>query len=292
MGGLCYFGYTYQDDIYVYYQYNVLKVRDNIKIDKNEYFKDYDYNYVQNTDDFLAKDRNHLVNIFYTIVNSGVNEFTFYCSDEYKKCINDTVELVKDEDTLSNINNFVHPYNSFLNITTSYDDYGKIVVKVDKVYSGEDIKKINDKVDSIIKNNINDKMSIKKKITVIHNYIINHGKYATDGIRKNNPSKKYNKADDILLDGYGLCSAYADAMAIFLNKLGVNNYKIASKSHIWNLVNINNKWLHVDVTWDDPVTRNGVDKLEKMFLLINSDRLDELNVKKHKFDKDIYSEIK
>ena len=68
-------------------------------------------------------------------------------------------------------------------------------------------------------------MSNKKKITIIHNYIINHGKYATDSIRAKNPNKQYNKANDILIDGYGLCSSYADAMAIFLHRLNINNYK-------------------------------------------------------------------
>lgn len=292
MGGLCYFGYLHQDEIYVYYMYNVKKVRDNIRIDKNDYYKDINYKYVQNTNDFLAKDQKHLTNIFYTIVNSGVNSFTFYCSDEYSTCIDDTVSLVKNDDVLSNINNFVHPYNSFENINTSYDKYGKIVVKIDKVYTDDDIAKINSKVDQVLKAYTNSSMSTKRKITVIHDYIINHGKYASDNVRKNNPNKKYNKANDILFGGYGLCSSYSDAMAIFLNKLNVNNYKIASSSHIWNLVYINKKWLHLDVTWDDPVTRDGSNELAQIFLLIDNDRLKDLNVKKHKYDKNVYLEAK
>lgn len=292
MGGLCYLGYKHQDEIYVYYQYNVKKVRDNITITKNKYFKDVDYKYVQNTNDFLAKDKKHLINIFYTIVNSGVDNFTFYCDDSYEKCIDDTILLVRNDDILSNINNFVHPFNSFENISTSYDKYGKVVVTVERVYSNQDIAKLETKVDSIIKNNITSKMSTKQKITVIHDYIINHGNYVTDSIRKKNPDKKYNKANDILLDGYGLCSSYADAMALFLNKLNVNNYKIASTSHIWNLVYINKKWVHLDVTWDDPVTRDGSDRLEKTFLLISNKELKNLNVKKHKYDKNVYIEAK
>ena len=291
-GGICYFGYTHQDEIYTYYQYKVLKVRDNLKINKNEYYKNVNYNYIQNTDDFIAKNPKHLMNIFYTIVNSGTTEFTFYCSDEYTNCTNDTVSLIKNDEILSDINNFVHPYNSFENIHTSYDKYGKVIVKIDKVYTNDDINKINSVVDKILKNNITSKMSNKKKITIIHNYIINHGKYATDSIRAKNPNKQYNKANDILIDGYGLCSSYADAMAIFLHRLNINNYKIASNTHIWNLVYLNNKWLHVDVTWDDPVTSNGTNKLEKIFLLIDTKRLKELNIKKHDYNKNVYSEAK
>ena len=100
MAGLCGLGYYYQDEIYVYYQEEVLKVKDNITISKNDYFKDNNYEYVQNTDDFIAKDKKHLKNIFYTIINSGIKEFTFYCDENYTNCQKDIDNMVKDQDLL------------------------------------------------------------------------------------------------------------------------------------------------------------------------------------------------
>ena len=290
VGGFYYIGKNYQDEIYVYYRENILKVKDNIKIKKNEYYKNNDYYYVQNTDDFVAKDKKHLKNIFYTIINSGNKNFTFYCSDKYKNCINDVVEMVNNKDTLSDVNNFVHPYNSFESINASYDKYGQIDLTINKVYTDEDIEVLNKEVNKIIDKKINKKMSTKKKIETIHNYIINNGKYATDKIRKKHPDKSYNKANDILIDKVGLCSAYSDAMALFLYEFGVDNYKIASENHIWNLVKVNKKWLHLDLTWDDPVTQTGVQKLEKVFLLIDNKELKELKVKQHNYNKNIYKE--
>lgn len=281
---------NYKDEIYLYYRDNILKVKNNIKLDKNEYYKETDYSYVQNTNDFIAKDRKHLLNIFYTIINSGTENFRFYCNNDYTNCVNDIEQLVKDKDTLSHINNFVHPYNSFKNINTSFDEYGEVNVKVNKVYSKEDITLLNNKTDEIINKEIKQNMNERQKITAIHNYIINNGRYATDKIREKNPNNNYNKANDILIDGYGLCSSYADAMAIFLNKLGIENYKIASDVHVWNLVHINNKWLHLDLTWDDPITTSGKDRLENIFLLINNDRLKELKVEKHDYNKEVYKE--
>ncbi len=289
-GAFLYIQKNYKDEIYLYYRDNILKVRENIKINKNEYFKNKNYKYVQNTNDFVAKDKNHLLNIFYTIINSGQETFTFYCDDSYTNCKQDIVSLIDNKDTLSSINNFVHPYNSFEKVSTTYDDYGQIDIKVEKVYSQNDILLINKKVDEIINKEIKNNMNNKQKIEAIHNYIINHGKYATDKIREKNKDKQYNKANDILLDGYGLCSSYADAMAIFLHRFGIDNYKIASDSHIWNLVNIDNKWLHLDLTWDDPITTDGKDKLEKLFLLIDNKRLKDLKVKQHEYDKNIYKE--
>ncbi len=291
IGGISYYiEKNYKDEIYIYYRENILKVKENIKINKNEYFKNKDYKYVQNTSDFVAKDKKHLLNIFYTVINSGQTEFTFYCDDNYKDCTKDIVELVNNEETLSNINNFVHPYNSFKKVSTTYDKYGEINLKIEKVYTQEDIELINNKVNEIVNKEIKSNMKDKEKIETIHNYIINHGRYATDSIREKNKDKEYNKANDILIDGYGLCSSYADAMAIFLYKFGIDNYKIASSEHIWNLVNINNKWLHLDLTWDDPITSNNKDKLEKLFLLIDNKELKKLNVKKHDYNKEIYIE--
>lgn len=290
VGIFYYIGVNYQDEIYMYYRENILKVKENITIEKNEYYKDKNYSYVQNTNDFIAKNKKHLLNIFYTIINSGSDEFTFYCDEKYTSCTNDVIALVDNKETLSHVNNFVHPYNSFENISVSYDDHGEVNIKIIKVYTKSDIDSINARVESIIKKQIKKGMTNKQKIETIHNYIINHGKYATDKIRKNNSDKTYSKANNILIDGYGLCGSYADAMAIFLNKLGIDNYKIVSDSHIWNLVKINNKWLHLDLTWDDPITHDGLDKLEKLFLLIDNKKLKELNVEKHNYNKSIYKE--
>ena len=290
VGGFYYIGTHYQDEIYIYYRENVKKVKQDIKLEKNEYYKDKNYSYVQNTNDFVAKDKKHLINIFYTVINSGANKFTFYCDENYKNCTKDVVELISNKDILSNVNNFVHPYNSFETINASYDEYGQVDLTINKVYTKEDIQVLNTKVQKIINKKIKKNMSNKQKIKTIHDYIINNGRYATDKIRKKHPNKDYNKANDILIEGVGLCSAYSDAMALFLYEFGIDNYKIASDNHIWNLVKINNKWLHLDLTWDDPVTQTGVQKLEDIFMLIDNKELKELKVTQHKYDKNIYKE--
>ena len=290
VGGFHYIGTHYQDEIYIYYRENVKKVKQDIKLEKNEYYKDKNYSYVQNTNDFVAKDKKHLINIFYTVINSGTNKFTFYCDENYKNCTKDVIELISNKDILSNVNNFVHPYNSFETINASYDEYGQVDLTINKVYTKEDIQVLNTKVQKIINKKIKKNMSNKQKIKTIHDYIINNGRYATDKIIKKHPNKDYNKANDILIEGVGLCSAYSDAMALFLYEFGIDNYKIASDNHIWNLVKINNKWLHLDLTWDDPVTQTGVQKLEDIFMLIDNKELKELKVTQHKYDKNIYKE--
>ena len=83
-------------------------------------------------------------------------------------------------------------------------------------------------------------------------------------------------------------------MAIFLNHYNINNYKISSNNHIWNLVNTDNSWSHIDATWDDPITTSGKDILIDDFFMIKTDELfqkdSELQKGSHDFNKSIYKE--
>ena len=82
----------------------------------------------------------------------------------------------------------------------------------------------------------------------------------------------------------------ADSMKLFLDRLNIPNYKISSENHIWNLVNVDNNWYHLDLTWDDPVTSNGTDVLEYDYFLITTTELEELESDQHNFDIKIYKE--
>ncbi len=284
--------YYYRQEINTFYLEHFQPQKKNVTLnDKNQYYKDESYNYVQTTNDFLAKDKQHLLNIYYTIINSGIDHFTFYCSKEYENCLNDVVEIANNKTTLSNINSFVHPFNSFSNIETKYDTLGKITIKINKSYTEEQINAINDKVDDIINKelkNINEKKEIVK---LAHNYIINHSKYDSDKSDKNINNYLSSIAYGPLLQGYGICGGYTDAMAIILDRFNIPNFKIISENHIWNAVKIDGKWYHLDLTWDDPVTSDGSDVLEYNFFLITTKELENLEKTQHVFDQSVFKEM-
>ncbi len=82
-------------------------------------------------------------------------------------------------------------------------------------------------------------------------------------------------------------------MSLLLDKLGIKNFKIASKTHVWNAVYINNQWLHLDLTWDDPVSERGP-ILDHKYFLITTDELvkaDGDDIDTHVFDKTVYLEF-
>ena len=81
-------------------------------------------------------------------------------------------------------------------------------------------------------------------------------------------------------------------MAIYLNKLNIKNYRISTTEHVWNLVNLDNSWLNLDVTWDDPVTSDGSDMLMYDYYLISTSDMLNKDTTQHNFNQDVYIEAK
>lgn len=81
-------------------------------------------------------------------------------------------------------------------------------------------------------------------------------------------------------------------MELILERLGVESYKVASDNHVWNALNLDNNWYHLDLTWDDPVTPDKVQIIDDSFLLIDTKKLLEVEADEHQFDQDIYAELK
>lgn len=288
------FGFTFafRKPLYNLYRTYIVKEQKEVVLTaSNDYSRDYSFNFVSLTDDFSPKNYQDLLNIYFTILNSGEDEFSFYCQDDYKECLTDVDNLANDQKTLSAINNFVHPFNSFKHLETTYDDYGKVTLKIDHIYNSSEIKLINAKVKEIEKEIWNSTMNDEEKIKQAHNYIINNSKYDKDRSDNNIVNYKSDTAYGTLLEGYSLCGGYTDAMELFLENLNIKSYKIASENHVWNAVNLNNTWYHLDLTWDDPITNDGSDILEYNFFLITTPELEEIENEQHNYDKTIYSEL-
>lgn len=284
--------YIYKEEIAGFLVNNILigeKVVSDIKY--NEYFKEKNYNFVSNTTNFIVENRQEILDVFYTILNSGMTEFTFYCSDDYIGCIEEVDNISNDRALLSNINNFVNTYNSFKDIvTTRYEANGRIEVQVTYLYDNDKIKKINLKVKELIASLIDDTMSEREKIKAIHDYIVQNTKYDSNRSDYNVVNYESNTAYGLLFENYAICSGYSDTMQLFLNKLNIPNIKIASENHIWNLVYIEDSWLHLDLTWDDPVLEDGREIIDYSYFLINTEELYNKKDNQHYFDENIYKE--
>lgn len=260
--------------------------------DTNEYEKDVDISYVRQTTDFEPDSYQEILNIYYTALNSGWTEFTFYCPARYETCLDDIKTISKDQSNLlSHINNFVNTYNSYSNIYTTYYKTGKIKLEIVRLYDSYTIQKIETKVDEIINNLIVNTDTNTTKIQKIHDYIINNTKYDSKKIDNiHDATYKSNTAYGLLYENYAVCSGYTDTMAIFLDKFNITNVKVATAKHVWNLVYLDNKWYHLDLTWDDPVSSDGKEILSQTFFLISGEKIRSLETEEHNFDTNIYPE--
>jgi len=250
----------------------------------NEYKRNFDFVSFSNTDDFNPTNKFDIINIYYNILNNGYDTFTFYCSSLYDSCVDDILEIGNNKELLSKINNYVHPFNSFSEIKTKIKG-NSVTIKIYKKYDGDKINTINNKLVDIV-NSLNlDSLDNRKKIEKIHDYIIDNTIYDENQVLKTSIYDS-TSAYGSLIEGYSVCSGYSDAMAIFLDYLGIPNIKVSSENHIWNLVNIDNQWLHLDLTWDD----TGNVKYNNNYFLITKERLFSLDTKEHNYDDNFFLE--
>lgn len=278
---IVYFVYINLDDITKDLKALIISKNDLVIKEPNSYKVDYTFENFNYKVSYVPYNKEELIDIYFNVLNNGYNEFTFYCPKEYKNCTKDVESIGNDSKLMSNINNYVHPYNSFKTIKTKVSSNNEITLEIQKKYSEEKINKINELVNNVISeldlNNIDDLTKIER----IHNYILNHTVYD-----KNTNNFDINSAYGSLIEGHAVCSGYADAFSIFMNIYKIPNIRVSSENHLWNLVYINGKWLHIDLTWDD--SENN--KYDNNYFLITKEKLFSLNTKEHNFDESFFIE--
>lgn len=281
----------FRNDIANYILKKTNPIKKNLVITNNSYYSNNNLKFVQITDDFNVKNKQDILNVFYTILNSGMNSYEFTCNDNYKECTEDLEKIISDNGSLASINNLVHPYNSYDNISVNISNYGKIDVNIKKIYNNTQIIYINKYIKKFIKDNITNEMSDKDKIKLFHDYIINNTNFDIDTANNNLKNKSISHtAYGLIINHKAICGGYSDIMSIYLYLLNIPNYRIATDEHVWNLILVDNKWQHLDLTWDDPVTSDGSQQLLYDYFLIDTNKLFELDNVQHNFNKNFYLE--
>lgn len=274
---------------YIYKKYLQTEIKQTL-ID-NDYRKKENYEYVKINEETTIKNKNDVIDMIYTFLDAGWNEYMVICDPDYLTCSDDIKQIVQNNSFLTDLSNFVHPYNTFEKVNTTFTSTGKVTLKKENRYSDEQIKMLNEKVDEIYNKYYDSSKNTTENIKIFHDYIINNTKYDsnnTTGLSNVNSSTAYG----VLIDGSGICSGYTDAMQLFLERLNVKNYRISSSSHVWNLVYVEGKWLHLDLTWDDPIMSDGSEALNDDYFLIDTNTLISKDDGEHNFDNSIYIEAK
>ena len=123
-------------------------------------------------------------------------------------------------------------------------------------------------------------MSDREKVKAVHDWLCINVAYDVDNYNAGTiPGSSYAVSGPIF-HGKAVCSGYAEAFQTFMDIMGIDcetvtgtatNSSGHTGNHAWNRVKIDNQWLYIDVTWDDPIPdRPGVVYRYTYFLISES----------------------
>ncbi len=127
-------------------------------------------------------------------------------------------------------------YNSFADTASEYDScIDKISSAADKLLNG-------------IKGN--NALDAEQKLLLLHDRL---ALWNTYGYPQNTTTIEAHTAFGALGNKMSVCQGYAMAYMYLLNQVGIESYYCSSEAlnHGWNIVLLNDKKYHVDITWDD-----------------------------------------
>lgn len=183
--------------------------------------------------------------------------FTIQCSSSDVD-INDVGNIVENEIKKLRITNSYDMLNiSQVKLSTSGYKNGPISIKVDCTYNmtADMAAALDVKARQIVESIAPDSMSQSEKELAIHDWIVNNTQY----------DQSYTIYDpyNTLVKHAGVCEGYTLLAQKMFTIAGIKSIVVEGtakgESHAWNMVYIDNKWRHVDCTWDDPVSSDGED---------------------------------
>ena len=117
-------------------------------------------------------------------------------------------------------------------------------------YADEESLRIKNEIKSLASNLFDDTMSDEDKIRVAVRYARETIEYDCEVENDEWLSTKYNSAAlYYALQGIGVCRNYTALTTALLQEEGISVFEIRSLDHIWNVVELNNQYYWIDVTW-------------------------------------------
>jgi hypothetical protein len=105
---------------------------------------------------------------------------------------------------------------------------------------------------NVILSNIRPEMSNIEKVKVVNEYFYKNIKYDEKDYLAGKISFRTHTIYGALVDKNTVCSGYATAFNLIMDRLGIPSTVVISISmdHCWNMVQLNGSWYHIDTTWN------------------------------------------
>lgn len=123
--------------------------------------------------------------------------------------------------------------------------------------------------------NIADELRLKElsaidAILAVHDYLTMHTVYDEITYRSGSGGVSHY-AEGLLLHGTAVCSGYTSTFQLFMKLSGIPCEYVSNNGHSWNLVQIDDEWYHIDVTWDDPIPDQGDTLIYTHFMMTDAE---------------------
>ncbi|MBJ8055655.1 S-layer homology domain-containing protein [Bacillus cereus] len=195
-----------------------------------------------------------LLTAFKNEVQTRINTYETNITLPYKTKNNNTKEVMN---TLFNAYEEVANKNEYTNYNRSNISYslsgspGNYTFTLNITYreTKEQTEYVMKQAKAIVSSIIQTGMDDHEKVKAVHDYVVKHVSYDT--------SYKAYTAYEALANRSAVCQGYTLLTYQLLKEAGIENHFVVGtgdgQPHAWNLVKIDNKWYHLDTTFDDPV---------------------------------------
>ncbi len=130
-----------------------------------------------------------------------------------------------------------------------------------------------DEISSYIVNKTQSMQTEAEKALFVHDYLVLNTQYDYNLLETGTALDMSYSMYGALIDNIAVCQGYMLAYIYLLEQIGIESVDVSSDTmnHTWNLVNIDDNWYHVDVTWDDPTPDIYGRVMHNHFLLNNTE---------------------
>lgn len=199
----------------------------------------------------LSREQKQIYNSILFAVSHGKTEFSIPNNSDMKM-VSNLVKIVLGENS---------EYFYYDNCQINYFSKGfKKIVKLTKWLNTLSVKLYIDKFNAQSRNIINEvvtsDMNEIQKVLALHNYLVKNISYF-GGIKGFGKYQHYHTAYGAIVDKCAVCEGIAAAYCYLLSLVGINSTVVNGKTenskdydHAWNIVELDGKFFHIDVTWD------------------------------------------
>jgi len=185
-------------------------------------------------------------------------------TDDFEAAYDRAVVVVSE---VTGVDDFIDSWkyvleNQIFDVTIQYR-FGKDVFEQRKAYAKAALNKARVIVASLVRAD----MSEYEKEMVLHDYIVNHARYDYQNYQNGTlPGESFEEYGCLVLE-VAVCEGYSEAMKLMCDLSAIECIIVSGKSgsgsdwidHAWNIVRIDSDYYHIDVTNDDPISKDGTD---------------------------------